>query len=173
MKFSIFILCLGLSQLALSSELVHLKNTFNADEIQWVKEKGTATVSGKAFLHLKNGKIKGCAGHHVELLPQAGYANERILKNYGNNLKGQVLLEDNPPKFTPDVKEYHEMLIQTHCDKDDNFIFNNVPAGNYYLIAFIMWDSEKDGVKTKNGGAVMQSVKIVDNNKQIFDLQVK
>lgn len=143
-----------------ASEVVNLKNTFNSDEIAWVMEKGTSTVFGTAYLTLEDGKKKGCANFHVELLPVAGYSSERIFNNYGNNTAGQILLSQNPPKFNPDVKEYHEMLLSTNCDSENKFRFNDVPKGDYYLIAFIMWDEEKDGATKKLGGAVMNKIQV-------------
>lgn len=143
-----------------ASEVVNLKNKFNADEIGWVMEKGTSRVFGTAFLTLEDGKKKGCANFHVELLPVAGYSSERIFNNYGNNTAGQILLSQNPPKFNPDVKEYHEMLLSTNCDSENKFRFNDVPKGDYYLIAFIMWGVEKDGATKKLGGAVMNKIQV-------------
>ena len=146
-----------------ASNFVDLKNSFNADEIRWMTEKGSSTVSGSAYLTLEGGEKKGCANFNVELLPVVGYSNERIYNTYGNNTTGQILLSQNPPKFNPDVKEYHELLIATNCDEEHKFRFNHVPKGDYYLIAFIMWDEEKDGATKKLGGAVMKKIQVKES----------
>ena len=151
------------SAYGLASNVVDLKTPFSVDEVSWVKEKGNSTVSGSAYITLEDGKEKGCARFNIELLPVGGYSNERIYKIYGNNIAGQILLSQNPPKFNPDVKEYHELLIATNCDDDHKFRFNNVPKGDYYLIAFIMWDEEKDGTTKKLGGAVMKKIHVKDS----------
>lgn len=139
---------------------IQLQSQFNADEVKWVKEVGNSSVAGKTFLTLKDGTRKGCAGFNVELLPVADYSNERILKTYGNNLQGQILLEDNPPKFTPDAPEYHELLLKTTCNAKGEFEFKNVPAGEYYVMTFIVWDITNEAGATKTGGAVMKRIKV-------------
>ncbi|RYG12397.1 MAG: hypothetical protein EOO07_19115 [Chitinophagaceae bacterium] len=171
LKFIACISCASISQLTFSSTPVELKNEFSVDEIKWVTKKGNSSVYGEAFLKLNDGTLKDCSGFNIELLPAAKYSNERIFKTYGNNNSGQILLEDNPPKFTPDVKEYHEMLIKSTCDNDGKFIFNNVPSGNYYLIAFIIWDANESNKPTKTGGAVMKRVEIRENSKHRIELK--
>ena len=49
-------------------------------------------------------------------------------KTYGNTNQGQILLVQNPPKFTPDVPEYLEMLLKGACDERGEFTFAQVPA---------------------------------------------
>lgn len=88
-----------------AADLVPVKSQFNADEIKWIQSKGNSSISGAAFLQLNEKEQKGCSGFGVELLPVADYSNERILKIYGNNSLGKVLMKNNPPKFTPDPKE--------------------------------------------------------------------
>jgi hypothetical protein len=140
--------------------LVQLNSQFNADEIKWVREPGDSSVSGKVFLTLKDGSKKGCAGFTIELLPVTTYSSERILKTYGNTLHGQVLLEDKPPKFTPDAKEYHELLLKSTCNAKNEFEFTQVPAGEYYVMAFIIWDQTSETGTIKTGGAVMKRIKV-------------
>lgn len=154
-----------LSPFAFSQEPIQLENAFNLDEVKWVKAVGNSSIHGKAFIKLKNNESKGCAGFGVELLPVAKYSNERILKTYGNNDQGQILIEDNPPKFTPDAKEYHDMVIKTKCNANNEFTFNNISHGQYYVIGFIIWDKNENGKAVKAGGAVMKKVKVAPNTK--------
>ncbi len=153
-----------LSPFAFSQEPTQLESTFNIDDVKWVKAAGNSSIQGKAFIKLKNKETKGCAGFGVELLPAATYANERILKTYGNNDHGQILMEDNPPKFTPDAKEYHDMVIKTKCNTNNEFTFNNISAGEYYVIGFIIWDKNENGKTVKAGGGVMKKVKVAANS---------
>lgn len=146
-----------------AAEPIKLKNTFNLEEVKWVKEVGNSSVKGKAYLKLPSGEYKGCGGFNIELLPVAKYSSERIYKNYGNNEKGQLLLKDNLPKFVPDAKEYHEMLIKGKCNENDEFSFGHVKSGDYYVIAFIIWDNDVNGKVIKDGGAVMQRIYVADN----------
>ena len=154
-----------ISQLTVSSEPLALQSEFHTDEVKWVLEKGDSSVQGTAALRLKNGTIKNCSGSSVELLPVANYSNERIFKTYGNNDSGQVLLEDNPPKFTPDAKEYHDLVLKSSCNEKGEFTFNDVHSGDYYVIAFIIWDTNKNGATSKTGGAVMKRIKVKATSK--------
>lgn len=147
-----------------AAEPVQLTNQFNLDEVKWVKDVGNSSVKGKAFLKLPGGEYKGCAGFNIELLPVSKYSSERIYKVYGNNEQGQILLKDNPPKFTPDPKEYHELLIKGQCNENNEFLFANVKSGDYYVMAFIIWDTEVDGKPAKDGGAVMKRIHVKENS---------
>src|SRR5688500_9691859 len=136
-----------------------LDSRFNVDEVSFVKLAGNSTVTGTAFLKLADGTFKNCAGFNVELLPVAAYSNERIFKTYGNDQQGQILMEQNPPKVTPDVPEYHDMLIKGACDLRGEFNFSNVPAGNYFFVAFIIWDDASTPPR-KTGGGVMKRIHV-------------
>src|SRR3569832_236374 len=92
--------------LAAGPHVVQLDSTFSIDEVKWVRERGDASITGKAFLRQRDGTLKDCGGFNVELLPVATYSSERIFHTYGNNRAGQVLLEDNPPTITPDAPGY-------------------------------------------------------------------
>lgn len=147
----------------LAAEPIQLKNAFDVDEIKWVKEVGNSSVKGKVFLKLPDGQYKGCAGFNIELLPVAKYSSERIYNVYGNNEQGQILLKDNIPKFTPDPKEYHDLLIKGQCNEKGEFSFSKVKAGDYYVMAFIIWDTQVDGKPAKDGGAVMKRIHVKEN----------
>ena len=155
---SIYILLL--SPLVFSLEPIQLENTFNIDDVKWVKTVGNSSIHGKAFLNLKNNETKGCAGFGVELLPVAKYSSERILNIYGNNDQGKIIIEGTIPTFTPDPKEYHDMVIKTKCNSNNEFTFNNISAGEYYVIGFIIWDKNENGTAVKTGGAVMKKIKV-------------
>jgi hypothetical protein len=104
--------------------------------------------------------LKDCAGFNVELLPVATYSSERIFRTYGNNRAGQVLLEDNPPKFTPDAPAYHEYLLKSTCNAAGEFRFDKVPAGDYFVMAFIIWTLPGLDPPVNTGGAVMKRIHV-------------
>jgi hypothetical protein len=145
---------------AAAGDPVKLDSKFNPDEVSFVKLRGTSTVTGTAFLKLADGTFKDCAGFNIELLPVAAYSNERVARTYGNDQQGQILMEQNPPKFTPDVPEYHDMLIKGTCDLRGEFNFSNVPAGDYFVIAFIIWDDASGLMPRKTGGGVMKRIHV-------------
>jgi hypothetical protein len=143
---------------------VTLTAPFRVEEVSFVKQPGEATVSGTAALRLADGTSKSCAGFNVELLPVAAYSSERIARTYGNTREGQILLEQNPPRFTPDVKEYHELLLKSVCDAKGQFRFSQVPAGEYFIMAFIIWDDTSSATPRKTGGAVMKRIRVGAND---------
>ena len=162
MKLSVYAgaICLVVTESVLAQEVapIPLETRFDPAEIAWAMEEGTGIVSGEAYLTLADGSKKGCAGFPIELLPVAPYASERIDKTYGSTQAGQVLMRDNPPKFTPDAEEYHDMLIKGECDADNGFLFDKVPAGDYFALAFIIWEGKGDA--GLQGGAVMRRVSV-------------
>ena len=149
-----------------AADPVQVKSQFNADEIKWIQSTGNSSISGSAFLQLNEKEQKGCAGFGVELLPVAGYSNERILKIYGNNSQGQVLMKDNPPKFTPDPVEYHELVRKSKCDEKNQFSFKDLPVGEYYVIFFIIWKNETG---EDDGGALMRRVSLKANENVVVE----
>ena len=153
------------SAVAVAGEPVKLDNKFDIDEVSFVKVPGSSTVAGTAFLKLADGSIKDCAGFNIELLPVTAYSRERITKTYGDDQQGQILIEQNPPKFTPDVPEYHEMLIKGACDSRGAFTFNAVPAGDYFVMAFIIWDDVSAPTPRKTGGGVMKRIRVAPGSR--------
>ncbi|RZA07850.1 MAG: hypothetical protein EOO68_02830 [Moraxellaceae bacterium] len=105
------------------------------------------------------------------MLPVAKYSNERIRHTYTNNEQGQILVKDNPPRFTPDVKEYHDMVIKGQCNENNEFSFEQIKSGDYYIMAFIIWDSGSNTQSIKEGGAVMKRIHI--NEKQAVEVMLK
>jgi len=163
----LLILFVASSAAAFAREPLVLKSRFNAEEVSWVMNSGTATLSGNAYLRLEDGSYRGCGDFHVELLPSAKYADERIYLTYGNNIEGQILMADKPPTFTPDAKQYHELNLSAECDENDEFIFHDVPAGEYYLIGFIIWPVGDELA----GGGVMKRISIAEG--KVHSTQLK
>ncbi len=162
---SALILGLILASAAVAAEPIKLDSKFDIEAVRFVKQTGTSTVLGKASLKLADGTVKDCAGFNIELLPVAAYSKERIVKTYGNDQQGQILMEQNPPKFTPDAPEYHDMLIKGACDLRGEFSFSNVPAGDYFVMAFIIWDDASGPTPRKTGGAVMKRIRVASQSR--------
>lgn len=149
---------------ALCQPLIELQNPFVLEDIQFIHTSGNAIVQGTASIQLEDGSVKNCAGFTIELLPSAAYADERILKTYRNNERDQILMSEQPPRFAPDDKRYHDNVRKTQCDSEGRFAFNHVAAGSYYVMAFIIW-SEDD---TKHGGGVMRKIAVTaDGNTKL------
>ena len=154
------LIALQFATAAVAQEPLKLESAFKIDDVKFVKQIGTSTVTGSASLRLADGTVKGCAGFNVELLPVAAYSQERIIRTYGNDRQGQILMEQHPPKFTPDALEYHDMVIKGACDPSGTFTFSNVPGGSYFVIAFIIWDDPSGDTPRKTGGGVMKRIEV-------------
>ena len=148
---------------------IQLDSTFDVDSVKWIRGSGNSSVSGKAFLKLRDGTERDCAGFNVELLPVATYSSERIFHTYGNNRAGQVLLEDNPPQFSPDAPGYHEYVLKGTCNAQGEFRFEKVPTGDYFVMVFIIWELPGLDPPVKTGGALMKRIHV---NPRV-DLQVE
>lgn len=153
-----------------SAEPLTVESAFNLEDLEFVREPGQASVTGRAVLALPGGVLKNCAGFNVEMLPVTAYSSERILKTYGNVQRGQILLEQNPPKFVPDVKEYHELLLKDSCDAQGVFHFEKVPAGDYFVMAFLIWEEKSGDSVRKTGGAVMHRLKVGAQDRVAVDM---
>jgi hypothetical protein len=151
--------------MTMAGEPVKLDSPFNIDDVKFVKQVGTSTVTGTAFLRLVDGTLKNCAGFTAELLPVAAYSKERIVRTYGNDQQGQILMEQDPPKFKPDVPEYHDMLIKGACDQRGEFTFSGVPAGDYFVVVFIIWDDASSTTPRKTGGGVMKRIHVAPESQ--------
>lgn len=102
-------------------------------------------------------------------MPVGGYTVERLGKIYGNPDSGSVYLQDGVPRFIPDPEDYH-ITIKTICDADGRFEFKDLPKGEYYAIAFMIWDEEVEGVLKKSGGGIMRRVSLADGASEEIEM---
>ena len=116
--------------------------TYDAEEVSWSKERGSASIHGNAFLRKQDGAIVSCAGLPLSLVPASSYANERISHLYGNLEQGRSNNSRQIDEGDPDYFEDHKTTI---CDVDGRFKFEYLPAGDYYLISSIFWGNPVQG----------------------------
>jgi cysteine-rich repeat protein len=90
--------------------------------------KGTATISGQAFLKSKSGDVKYCAGNDVTALPST-----TITREFWN-----LELYPNHPTPSPDprVLQYARVVI---ANGEGRFRFESLPVGAYLLICRVDW----------------------------------
>lgn len=144
-----------------AGEPIATKYQFDEKDVQWAMEAGDSSVSGQAFIKLEDGSFKGCDGFTMELLPVTDYSKERIFTTYKSFEQGQILISQNPPKFTPDPKAFHDLVIKKKCGEGDKFSFENVSAGEYFVMAFIFWKDEAEN--KMQGGGVMKKITLGKN----------
>jgi hypothetical protein len=172
-KYKLFFLVSAVLLVGCSVQQVQKKNTvitiqkpFDDKAVSWFKNKGTGRIKGTAKFKSKNGELHFGEIFGIELMPACRYTKERLKAIYTHKNSGFIYLEDGVPKFTPDPEGYHATK-KTSCNKEGLFEFDNLPAGEYYVIAFMIW--EKQNVKT--GGGIMQRIVLSDTELRKIEMK--
>lgn len=145
---------------------VPVQSDFDEEEIAWFKQKGSGSISGLAKFKSREGEVRFGDQFVVELMPVGSYTVERLGRIYGNPDSGSVYLQDGIPRFIPDPEAYHT-TIKTVCDAEGRFEFTNLPKGEYYAIAFMIWDEEEKG---KLGGGIMRRVNLAEGVSETLEM---
>jgi hypothetical protein len=126
-----------------------LSNRFNPDEVAWSKQRGTAVVRGQDFLRTQGGEVRTCAGLPVTLVPRSAYSQEVTMRAYPTRT---VIANPDPAA--------DEFIRRTTCDAQGNFVFRDLPAGEWYV--GVLWDVPQG---PQQGGIVVlpQVVKTLPN----------
>jgi hypothetical protein len=115
----------------------------------------------------------------VTLVPVSSYANERVQNGYLSNTEGINFIYG--PKYSgsgyyfdsvemsskiersidPADEEYLEYFLTSEC-KNSISIFEDVPAGEYYLLSRFVWD---DGI-VYQGGDIMKKIKVLEGESK-------
>lgn len=168
MKHNLSVLIIGLLLFSCSDTQnnkegapIRIVNEFDYEEVKWFKTTGNGSIKGIAKFKSKNGDLRFGEEFRIELMPNCLYTEERLNKIYKNKNSGYVYIEDGIPQFTPDPEGYHETK-KTMCNQKGEFEFNNLSAGDYYVIAFMLWD--------KTGGGIMQHVVLSENESKVIEM---
>jgi hypothetical protein len=144
--------------------IIMIQNSFNSDEVSWFNNAGKGTIKGIAKFKSKTGEVHYGKEFRIELMPFSLYTQERLNHLYPNKKSGYIFIQDGVPKFTPDPEGYHATK-KTMCNAKGEFEFTGLPAGEYYVIAFMIWDvPSNNGNAIKDGGGIMQRITL-DNGK--------
>jgi len=142
---------------------VPISATFAKSDVAWFGGTGTGKIEGSAFLRTKGGAVKTCAGYDVQILPYSSYAAERMNFIYGSQTSGHLIGPRRAWKFIPDEPDFYKSLKKTVCNADGDFEFEDLPAGDYYIIAKVTWDI---GKVFDEGGTLMKKVSIASGDTQ-------
>jgi len=145
-----------------SNTPIAILSDYKDEEVDWFKNKGTASISGTAKFKSKQGVLKFGKEFWVELMPASTYTTERLRKIYGNNDEGFIFARDGVPRFIPDPAGYHETLKMT-CDENGAFTYSDLPTGSYYLIAFMLWNDEANIL---SGGGIMKQITLEEGEEE-------
>jgi hypothetical protein len=90
---------------------------------------GTATVSGHIVVKAEqDGQFHLGAGSHPTLLPVTAYTREMVERELGD---GEILAASDA--------RFKKYVRATTADDHGNFVFRNVPTGEYYLVGLVQW----------------------------------
>lgn len=104
-------------------------------ELQPFIQSGTASVEGEFFLRTAGGDIKSGAGKVVFLYPGITHTSVFFntppqMRSYDTAFKRVVMNLDKK------INEYRKSSV---CNMNGRFSFNNLPAGQYFLIGDLYW----------------------------------
>lgn len=120
-------------------------------------DSGTATITGQAFMKTRGGDVKYAAGVEICLMPVTSYSNQWYDESY---------LVSKP--ITQYDSRYRQYIGTTMGDGEGRFEFVDVPAGDYYLSASIVWEYVSGGrypSLVPTGGVVAKKVSVEDGQE--------
>ena len=142
------------------SASTEMTSRFDAGEVAWSREPGTATVEGSAAMAAPGGARQTCAGGEAQLVPASGYAAEMMRIVFGNDVRGFVPLATAryPTNMTA---EFGKTVRRIGCDAEGRFRFDNVPAGRWYVFSnVVLRGTSADSAP--QGGALMRGIDVAE-----------
>lgn len=140
----------------LPPKFVTLTSTFNPAQEAWFNARGSGSIYGQALLLIHAGDVRTCAGLLALLRPKSNYADERNLAVFGSTEHGFFSSSSRQVRFSSDDPAYEQFSKSATCDAQGNFVFRDLPAGQYYVVAPVVWQA--DG--SNSGGLLMQAVSL-------------
>jgi hypothetical protein len=120
------VLASGCSTPMPSSTSTQMSTAFDAAEIAWSRDPGTASVEGSAAMTAPGGARHTCAGGEAQLVPAGAYAAEMMRIVFGNDVRGSVPLA-SARYPTNMVADFGKTVRRIGCDAEGRFRFDNVP----------------------------------------------
>jgi len=138
----------GLLLAACTAPTHQVQTPFRPADFEWSQGKGSAGISGQAFLKTRGGDVKTCAGNTVALVPENSYTLELLTAaKAGKNSQASW-----------DYR-YQHFRRTTICDAQGRFAFRDLPAGHWLLGTTVMWEAPSTSYLTNmQGGGLSQSV---------------
>lgn len=152
------VLALALSACA-GTPPVETTGAFDPEEVAWFHNAGTNTIVGNAVLRTVSGETRTCAAMPAYLVPVSRYARERVMKIYGNAESGFLPVQSDL-KFAKTDPLYESNSKSVKCDALGNFRFENIPDGEYYVTATVVWGVPTGYFISRQGGVLMQHVSV-------------
>lgn len=159
-RIAVLALIAGLAGCATSS--FEVVTPFDVNEVAYINERGSATVTGQAFLRQRGGGVVTCAGTEVVLIPAGKYAIEWAYKSFGSTAGGymDILTLKQFQNADPRFKSYSRTTI---CDAEGDFEFRGVANGSYYVKSTVSWYA---GRYVYEGGTILKRIWISGGHSQ-------
>ncbi|HXS54029.1 MAG TPA: hypothetical protein VN782_15950 [Usitatibacter sp.] len=127
-----------------------LQTHFNAEEHQRFMKHGSATIRGQGFLRQQGGGVVTCAGYPVQLIPATPYFREVV----------HQLRIGRRPGPGQSLDSYREYFKRSTCDAQGNFDFENLPAGDWFVMTEVRWTV----ANMPQGGVLLREVTAEDHD---------
>jgi hypothetical protein len=123
-----------------------LKSGFDPAEVAWSRTPGTATIRGTAVWTARGGATHTCAGQSASLTPVSAYSREvhQQLRTSG----GQITIANPDERAGGYVRT-------TKCDDQGGFVFDDLPAGDWFVRASVTWEVRGIFYATSTEGGVL------------------
>ena len=135
---------------------------FDDAEYSSLKRSGNNTIRGQVFAKTRGGDVKKGAGNPVRLIPVTKYTEQWYTEQH---------MRGKRPTSPPDPR-YASYDTEVVTDADGRFEFSDLPAGDYYVISNVTWETvstnpymQKLGLLDTQGGAMSKRVTLIDGKK--------
>lgn len=150
---------------------VSILSVFNPQDVAWAEGEGNSGVKGSAVLMTNGGSPRTCAGKEVFLIPVGAYSTERMTVLYGSVPSFRQIRGDNIsglynplPTINNTPAQYLATGKKTKCDAQGYFEFENIPAGEYYILTQVIWMTPFGNYsQSYNGGAFVDRITLHPN----------
>jgi hypothetical protein len=106
---------------------------FDESEFAAYRGAGSGTVTGQLVVTSNDGAVHIGDGTHVTLIPVTAYTKEMVEREIGDG--------DNLGASDPRFKKYVRL---TTTDANGNFVFHQIPAGEYFVSGLGEWSEGDD-----------------------------
>jgi hypothetical protein len=124
---------------------------FDPKLVEWSRQTGTATIRGQGFMRTRGGEVRTCAGQPAFLTPRSPYSDETHLFLSQPHM-GRAPVQNTSPLASGFARS-------ATCDAQGNFVFRDLPAGEWYVRVNVTWEVPISAYSTAlQGGTLSRPV---------------
>ena len=146
----------AVAQIAMPKPLYILSETFVEDDFKWSKRQGTGVIAGLGSLRAQGGFLKSAVGEEVTLVAKTPYTDEIVAATRTEDFFESYLNVQKDPN-------YNQYRLSQTADKDGRFRFENLPAGEWYIVTRVVWYTRDETSQVHlHGGLLWGQISIVE-----------